>query len=288
MTVTDLAQRRRTRTAWVLGGGGNLGSIQVGMLQALADRGEVPDAVFGCSVGSLNGLAMAADPSAEGVERLRRVWVELEEHHVFPSSRVNGPWMLLRRGLSLYPDHGLRALIHRCAPFERIEDYPIRFECVATDLLSGRPRWFDRGPVERPVLASCALPAAFPPVEIDGVTYIDGGVVDNVPISRALFHGFDRVIVMHVGNFERPRTMPKRPIDVLLHSFSIARNHRFAHDLAHVPEGVEVIALPSVDPGPHKRTDFSRAAELIERAHVASASYLDLAAAGKISTSGPA
>ena len=48
MTVTDLAGRRRPRTAWVLGGGGNLGSIQVGMLQALADRGERPDAVFGC------------------------------------------------------------------------------------------------------------------------------------------------------------------------------------------------------------------------------------------------
>ena len=276
MTVTDLAGRRRPRTAWVLGGGGNLGSIQVGMLKALADRGEVPDAVFGCSVGSLNGLAVAADPSADGVEHLRRIWLDLDESDVFPSSRVNGPWMLLRRGLSLYPDHGLRALIHRCAPFELIEDYPIPFECVATDLLSGNARWFDRGPVERPVLASCALPAAFPPVEIDGTTFIDGGVVDNVPISRALFHGYDRVIVMHVGNFERPRAMPKRPIDVLLHSFSIARNHRFAHEIAHSPEGVEVIALPSIDPGAVKRTDFSRAAELMARAHAASAAYLDL------------
>ena len=276
MTVTELAGRRQPRTAWVLGGGGNLGSIQVGMLAALADRGEVPDAVFGCSVGSLNGLAMAADPTPAGVDTLRRVWTELEEHHVFPSSRVNGPWMLLRRGLSLYPDHGLRELIHRCAPFERIEDYPIPFECVATDLQSGRARWFDRGPVERPVLASCALPAAFPPVEIDGVTYIDGGVIDNVPISRALFRGFERIIVLHVGNFERPRAMPRRPIDVLLHSFSIARNHRFAHDLANIPDGVEVIALPGIDPGSVKRTDFSRAGELIMRAHAAAAAHLDL------------
>lgn len=275
MTVTELGDRRRPRTAWVLGGGGNLGSIQVGMLLALTDRGESPDAVFGCSVGSLNGLAMAADPTPEGVARLRTIWSELEEDHVFPSSRVNGPWMLLRRGLSLYPDHGLRQLIHRCAPYPRIEDYPVQFECVATDLVTGRARWFDSGPVERPVLASCALPAAFPPVEIDGATYIDGGVIDNVPISRALFHGFDRVIVMHVGNFERPRPMPKRPIDILLQSFSIARNHRFGHDLAHAPEGVEVIALPSVNPGPTKRTDFSRAAELIERAHAAAAAHLD-------------
>ena len=275
MTVTELAGRRRTRTAWVLGGGGNLGSIQVGMLRALAERGEVPDAVFGCSVGSLNGLAVAADPSTEGIAELRRVWLELEEDHVFPSSRVNGPWMLLRRGLSLYPDHGLRALIHRCAPYPNFEDYPITLECVATDLMTGRARWFDRGPVERPVLASCALPAAFPPVDIDGATYIDGGVIDNVPISRALFHGFQRIVVMHVGNFERPRDRPKRPIDVLLHSFSIARNHRFTHEVANAPDGVEVIALPSVDPGSVKRTDFTRAGELIERAHATAAAFLD-------------
>lgn len=75
MTVTDLVSRRRTRTAWVLGGGGNLGSVQVGMLRALADRGEVPDLVVGCSVGALNGLAMATDPSPDGVERLRRIWL---------------------------------------------------------------------------------------------------------------------------------------------------------------------------------------------------------------------
>ena len=276
MTVTDLAGRRRPRTAWVLGGGGNLGSIQVGMLQALADRGERPDAVFGCSVGALNGLSVATDPSPAGIERLRRIWLDLDEATVFPSHRLHGPWMLLRRGLSLYPDHGLRELIRRCAPVERIEDHPVRFECVATDLHTGRARWFDRGPVEPAVLASCALPAAFPPVTIDGATYIDGAVVDTVPISRALHHGFVRVVVLHVGNFERPRAAPRRPIDVLLQSFSITRNQRFAHEAVHPPAGVELVVLPGVDPGSVKRTDFSRAAELIDRAHAAAAAHLDL------------
>lgn len=245
------------------------------MLRALAERGETPDAVFGCSVGALNGLAVAADPSPSGIDRLRRIWLDLDEADVFPSSRVNGPWMLLRRGLSLYPDAGLRALIHRCAPFGRIEDYPVPFECVATDLHTGRARWFGTGPVERPVLASCALPAAFPPVEIDGETYIDGAVVDNVPISRALAKGYERIVVLHVGNFERPRPVPKRPIDVLLQSFSISRNHRFGHDVTNLPDGVDVLVLPGIDPGPTKRTDFRRAGELIERAHASAAGYLD-------------
>ncbi len=275
MTVTELAGRRRPRTAWVLGGGGNLGSIQVGMLQALVDRGETPDAVFGCSVGALNGLAMAADPSRDGVERLRQIWLAVDDEVVFPSSRISGPWMLLRRGLSLYPDTGLRDLLRSCAPHDRIDDYPIPFECVATELATGRARWFDSGPVEPSVLASCALPAAFPPVEVDGVIYIDGAVVDNVPISRALHHGFERIIVLHVGNFDRPRPMPKRPIEVLLQSFSIARNYRFGDDLARIPQGIEVIVLPGIDPGSVKRNDFSRAGELMARARAASAAHLD-------------
>ncbi len=276
MTVTDLASRRGPRTAWVLGGGGNLGSVQVGMLRAVIERGEVPDLIVGCSVGSLNGLAMAADPTLDGVERLRQIWLELDADHVFPSSRVSGPWMLLKRAASLYPADGLRALIESCAPHPHIEDYAIPFECVATNLQTGRARWFDQGPVLEPVLASAALPAAFPPVEFEGEHYIDGAVVDNVPISRALFHGVEKITVFHVGNFERPRPRPKRPIDVLLQSFSIARNFRFDSDLARVPEGVDVTVLPGIDPGPMKRNDFGRTSELITRAHAAAAAYLDL------------
>lgn len=278
MSVTELVTRRGPRTAWVLGGGGNLGSVQVGMLRALADRGEVPDLVIGCSVGSLNGLAMAADPSADGVEQLRRTWLDVRGDDLFPSTKISGPWMLLKKSPSLYPDDGIRALIDRCAPHERIEDYPIPFECVATNLHTGRARWFDHGPVDRAVMASAALPAALPPVEVDGEHYIDGAVVDNVPISRALHHGVERIIVLHVGNFDRPRPLPKRPIDVLLQSFSIARNFRFDEDLARVPEAVEVIVIPGIDPGSMKRNDFGRTAELIERAYASTAAFLDLRA----------
>jgi len=283
VNVTTL-RPHRVRTAWVLGGGGNLGSIQVGMLRALVARGERPDVVLGCSVGALNALVVAADPTPGGIEQLRRVWLGLGSDDVFPSGRVSGPWQLLTRGPSVYGNDGLRSLIDRCAPYERFEDYPIPLQCIATNLRTGRSHWFQRGPVRDAVLASAALPAALPPVEIDGEHYIDGGVVDNVPISRALALGCDRIVVLHVGNFERPRPLPKRPIDVLLQSFSIARNARFAEDLDRVPEHVEVIVLPGVDPGSLRRTDFSRSSSLIERATAATAAYLDLRAAGTASS----
>jgi len=279
MTVTTLESRRGPRTAWVLGGGGNLGSIQVGMLRALVARGERPDVVIGCSVGALNSLAVAADPTPDGIEALRQVWLDISGDDVFPSSRVSGPWQLLTRGPSLYPNEGLRALVERCAPHDRFEDYPVPLHCIATNLQTGRSHWFDRGPVHDAVLASAALPAAFPPVVIDGQHYIDGGVVDNVPVSRALALGADRIVVLHVGNFERPRPLPKRPIDVLLQSFSIARNARLGEDLHHMPDHVEVVVLPGIDPGALKRTDFSRSSELIERSTAAAAAFLDLRAA---------
>lgn len=273
MTVTELASRRRPRTAWVLGGGGNLGAVQVGMLQALVERGEMPDLILGCSVGSLNGLAMATDPSPTGVARLRDIWMDVRGDTLFPG--VSRPWDLLRRRRSLYPDSGVRALIARCAPFEHIEDYPVPFECVATNLETGRARWFTSGPVEVACLASTALPAALPPVDVDGELYIDGAVVDNVPVSRALHHDVDRIVVLHVGNFDRPRQVPQRPLEVLLQSFSIARNFRFGSDLSQVPEQVEVVVLPGIDPGKLGRQDFSRTGELIDRAHESSVEFLD-------------
>src|SRR5205807_7956220 len=148
-------------------------------------------------------------------------------------------------------------------------------QVVATSLTYGRAHWFSSGPVAEPVLASAALPAVFPPVIIEGEPYIDGGVVDNVPISRALALGATRVFVLHVGNFERPRQLPRRPMDVLLQAFSIARNHRFLDESASPPEGVELVVLPAVDPGRMRRNDFRHSGDLMARSYSTVARFLN-------------
>jgi NTE family protein len=277
MAVTELRPRRTApKTAFVLGGGGNLGSIQVGMMRALFARGIRPDLIVGCSVGALNAAAIGGDPTAAGVARLEDTWLGLRVDDIFPTGRLTGPWMLVRRALSLCPNDKLRSVIERCATFDRFEEATVPVEVVATSLRTGRERWFSSGPITEPILASAALPAVLPPVEIDGELFIDGAVVDNVPISRALHHGATRIYVLHVGNFDRPRPAPQRPIDVLLQSFSIARNYRFLSEAhSEVPDGVEVITLPGIDPGGIRRNDFSRTRELIERAHNATSTFLD-------------
>ena len=276
MSVTTLHPRgSRQRTAFVLGGGGNLGAVQIGMLHALFERDVTPDVLVGCSVGALNAAAIAATPNLEGVERLRQVWLDPVTWQVFSPGKLTGPWLLLKKARSMVTNERIRRLIESTFTERNFEDFAVPLHVVATSLRTGRPEWFHRGPVVAPILASSALPAVLPPVEIDGEPYIDGAVVDNVPISRAIELGVDRVIVLHVGNFERPRPNPQRPLDVLLQAFSIARNERFARESEVQHDEIEVVILPGVDPGPIKRNDFSQTAQLIKRAHATAAGFLD-------------
>jgi len=269
-----LLRRPSPVTAFVLGGGGNLGAVQVGMLRALVEHGITPDVLVGCSVGALNATGLAADASVQGVQRMWDVWAHLDGDELWPAGRISGLWQLGRKGHAVQPNTGLRHLIERFLPYETFEDAQVPVQVVATSLAHGRARWFSSGPVVEPVLASAALPAVFPPVVIDGEAYIDGGVVDNVPISRAIALGAARVYVLHVGNFERPRPLPKRPIDVLLAAFSIARNHRFLAETDAPPPGVELVVLPAVDPGRIRRNDFRHSEDLMARAYAVSARYL--------------
>jgi NTE family protein len=265
----------RLRTAFVLGGGGNLGAIQVGMLQALADRGIFPDELVGCSVGAINAAALAGDPTVRGVARMNEIWSKLDSEVICPPGRLSGLLLLTRKYRSLQSNSALRRLLESSLGYDTFEQTRVPLSVVATSLRTGCDHWFTSGSVVSAVLASAALPAVFPPVEIDGERFVDGGVVDNVPISRALAGGVERIFVLHVGNFSRPRPEPKRPLDALLQSFSIARNYRFHTETRTAPPGVDLIVLPSIDPGPIKPNDFSKSALLISRARAATATFLD-------------
>src|SRR6476661_4334150 len=101
MSVTTLHPRgSRQRTAFVLGGGGNLGAVQIGMLQALFERDITPDVLVGCSVGALNAAAIAATPDLDGVELLRKVWLDPVTWQVFSPGKLTGPWLLLKKARS--------------------------------------------------------------------------------------------------------------------------------------------------------------------------------------------
>jgi NTE family protein len=266
---------RRPVTAFVLAGGGSRGAVQVGMLAELVDRGIDADRVYGASVGAVNGAAYAGDPTPDGMERLQRIWRSLSGDTIFPRRRGHGPWTFFQQRPAVHANTGLRRILEEGLRFDNLEDAAVPIEVVATSLHDGRERWLTQGPAIEAVLASAAIPAMFPPVQIGDELLIDGGVVDNVPISRAIDAGATRVYVLLCGPLHyRPRPA-KRPVEAVLTGFFVAVHARFARELTMVPSDVEVIVFSGGgDPSADYR-DFSGTSELIAAGRAEVAAVLD-------------
>ncbi|MGH3616148.1 MAG: patatin-like phospholipase family protein [Pseudonocardia sp.] len=269
-------------TAVVLGGGGLLGAVQVGMVRALEDAGVRPGLVLGTSVGAMNGAVLAAAPVGEAADRLDALWMSPDAQAVFGAGTVSRLRELARSGTAAHSPMPLRRALTAQIGDRRIEDLPVRFQCCAARIEDAAEHWFDRGPLVDAVLASSAVPGLLPPVERDGHHYLDGGLVNSIPLGRAVELGATRVFVLQVGRIEQPLRPPRRPWEVAAVAFEIARRHRFARDLTAVPDGVEVHVLPAGD-GAAPRwdsretlryRDVAGIGRRIEIAHRASTEYL--------------
>jgi len=274
----------RRKVAFVLGGGGVLGAHEVGMLRALADAGIRPDLIVGTSIGSINGVFAAAYP--DGVSKLAELWRSGEVMAAFDSSLARRLGTLLRSGTHLQPSEAFGRLLSELLPVERIEELAVPFQCVAASIERASARWFTEGPIVPAVLASSAVPGLFPPVRVGDEHLFDGGLVHSIPVGRAVALGAGEVYVLHVGRIERPLVPPRRPWEVGLVAFEIARRHRFFEEMASLPADVKVRVLPAGVGSGGTRWDISllrygdssRIDAHIERAYAASTTYLESAA----------
>ena len=270
------------RTAFVLGGGGILGAGEVGMLRALFEHGIAPDLVVGTSVGAVNGAAVAADPTGEAVASLTEVWRGLADSGLLRTGPLERARHLARSRTSVTPSDPLRDLLQSHLGDQRIEDLAVPFQCVAASIERAAEHWFTSGPLVEAVLASSAVPGVLPPVRIGDEHFLDGGLVNSIPVGRAVMLGASRIYVLQVGRIDRPLTAPTRPWEVATVAFEIARRHRFAREMAECPDGVEVHVLPTGADEPPRTADVSllRQRELatverrIDHAYAASADYL--------------
>ncbi|HEY7430095.1 MAG TPA: patatin-like phospholipase family protein [Streptosporangiaceae bacterium] len=267
------------KTAFVLGGGGLLGAYEVGMLAALSEAGIRPDLVVGTSVGAINGAFVAADPDGAAAA-LRELWHGEALLHAFSETLLGQAARLLRSGTHLHSIEPLRQMLTDRLPGDGFSDLQLPFQCVAASIERAHAHWFSSGPIVPAVLASCAVPGLLPPVEVGAEHYFDGGLVDSIPVGRAVSLGAQVIYVLQVGRIERQLMVPRRPWQVGLVAFEIARRHRFHEEMAALPEDVSVHVLPSG--GSRKPPDLSQlryrdktsVRASIERAHAASASYL--------------
>jgi NTE family protein len=246
------------KTAFVLGGGGHLGAAEVGMLHALLRRGVSPDLVVGTSVGALHGAVVAASPSAESVVQLEEAWGRLSRLGVVGSSWFTDATILLRTRTHVRSNEPLRRLVRELVRVDTFAELAVEFQCVAASIERAAEHWFQEGPLVDAILASSAVPGILPPVRVGDEHFMDGGLVNSVPLDRAIALGAEEIFVLHVGRLDQPLSAPRRLRDVAMVAFEVARRHRFVHELANVPDHVTVHVLPTGDPSPPAYNDLTQ------------------------------
>jgi NTE family protein len=272
---------REPRVAFVLGGGGVLGAHEVGMLRALREMGISPDLVVGTSIGAVNGAFIAASPDT-AVESLTGLWSDDSVRDLFGARVWERLWTLARSGTHLHSNEPLRRMLDERLPVRTFEELAVPFQCVAAGIETAMAHWFRDGPLTPAVLASCAVPGLLPPVRVGDRHYLDGGLVHSIPVGRAVMLGATTVYVLHVGRIERALPAPRRPWEVGMVAFEIARRHRFFEEMADLPEDLDVHVLPASSEPPKSGVDLAQMRYRnvtgvrvhIERAYQASLEYL--------------
>jgi NTE family protein len=219
-------------------------------------------------------------PTPEGVQRLEAIWRGLRRRDVFPIGWRSLIGLLGRRNFMVDAD-GLRRLLAENLPFRELERAALPLHVIATDVLGGATVRLSRGPAVEAVLASCAIPAAFPPVRIDGHYLMDGAVASNTPVRSAIELGATRLVVLPTGYACALASPPARPIAIMLHAITLLTAHQLVADLEHYGTQVEIVTVPPLCPLSVSPYDFSHARELIDKAAAQTRRWLDQGGMGK-------
>ncbi len=266
---------------YVLGGGGSLGAMQVGMLQAVAEAGIAPDLVVGTSVGSLNAAVLALGD--ESGDRLTRIWSRMTRHEAFPGGVLSQVRTLRHSKTNLFPNTGLAAIVdEHIGEGVRFEDLPLPLGVVATDVDTAEPLLIRSGPVLAPLLASCAIPGIYPPVPFGDRMLYDGGLVANVPMRQALAMGAKSLVVFDCAF---PGKMPGTPqtfAEVMMFTAMISMRNQAVLEAPIAAAEVPVVYVPGPKPVRVSPLDFSHTTTLTTEAYEAAKTYL-----GELSIDGP-
>lgn len=188
------------RVTLVLGGGGVKGLAHIGAWKAVEEAGLAVGEIVGTSIGALVGACVAG---GRGWRDLVSQAMELEKRDIVVLNR----WALLFNGIrqsSVFVGERFERYIERVLPAERFDELRLPLSMNAVDLETGRTEWFGVGgqsavPLAQAVYASCAVPVFYPPAEINGRHYVDGGVGDTLPLERAAERGAELIVAVDVA-----------------------------------------------------------------------------------------
>ena len=270
------APATRPYTAFVLSGGASLGALQVGMLRALYEQGIVADLLVGTSVGALNAAFVASRPQTPATAaELARVWRGLQREDLIPDSVRALVGGLSRKRDHFVPDRGLRSQVRRHIEFDDLSEASVPLHVVAFDLVEGREVLFSEGPAVAAITAAASIPGIFPAVQIGGRFLVDGGVVNNTPISHAIELGAERIYVLPTQQHSNPLgRAPRGALDTAIYALGVLVDGRLELDLARYADAAELIVLPAPNPRQVQPTDFEHSSHLIGEAHAAARAVL--------------
>lgn len=228
---------------YVMAGGGAHGSVQWGLLQALAETDIEPDTLVGTSAGSLTSAIVSEDPLS-AVSRLSYVWSQLDLDVLVGDSWMSMLTAATRKNVSLADNATERATLEAILVARDFADLRLPTAAVATDLATGRATAFDSGELIPALLASSAIPGMLPPVTIGGRTYIDGLASANLPARIAVERGAKSIVVLDTGSREQP-PVSASPTKVVSRVNSILNASQRRAQLAYASARVPVLVLPT-------------------------------------------
>ena len=199
-----------------LGSGGSRGVAHVGFLQALEEEGIKPDYIAGCSMGAVVGGCYA---SGITVDEMRKIILNLKKRDIIDINPSISQMSLLR-------GKKMRDLLVEHLKVKNIEDFPIPFKCVATELLSGTLHVFEKGEAALAIQASSTIPAVFRPVKYEDMLFVDGGCLCRVPVKVVKDMGADVVVAVDVlKNCAEPVEKLGNILDMVLRVFDVMDNN---------------------------------------------------------------
>lgn len=265
--------------AFVFGGGGSLGAMQIGALMALFEQGIFPDLLVGCSVGALNAAMMAHDYSWSSLERLVNIWGRVRRSDIYPGGKWSFLWRLLTRREGLVNNQNLYNYLVESGvdPNLRFGDlHHIPLLVTASNLYMKNLHVFGHSPddyVLDALMASCAQPPYLAPWDVNGERFIDGGAVTPLPLRVAIEHGATEIYALQIES--RPRNVQSEVgpsfrsvrgmVNIVQHSIDMMIHQQAEHDLylARQNPGVKLHQVELLNTQ-ISRTDFKSSGILIQ------------------------
>lgn len=232
------AEEGKVRVALVLGAGGCRGMAHIGVLEELEQAGITIDMITGCSAGAIVGALYSHTPCASVI---KKKFSKLSFSDIMDYEFYFGFY-------GVCSGSGIQSFLLKHLGKAHFEDLSIPLVVVATDLRSGELVKFNKGAVAPPVHASSAYPFLFEPVKIYGKNFVDGGVVNPIPVSVAVDHKADLIIAVDISP-DLPKEQPTNAFGVLKRCSEIQFRHQHDERIkdAHIIISPEISHVGSFD-----------------------------------------